>query len=382
MKIVIIGSAHPLRGGLASFNERLAREIQKNNHEVKIETFSLQYPKILFPGKTQYSESPAPDNLVIKETVNSINPLNWLSVGNRIKKEKPDILIFKFWMPFMSPCFGTIARFVKKNKHTKVITIIDNLIPHEKRPGDKILTRYYVDSSDAFLAMSASVYNDISIFDTKKPRLLSPHPLFDNFGNRISRSEAINKIGVDENFKYILFFGFIRDYKGLDLLIEAFADERFKSMPVKLIIAGEFYSDSQKYLDMIEKFNLNDRIILRTDFISNEEVAGYFCAADIIAQPYKSATQSGVTQIGFHFEKSMLVTDVGGLSEIIHHGKIGYVVKPDSKEIADALIDFFSSDRKDTFEKNIIEEKKKFDWDIMFRNIIKLYEETKYDNKK
>lgn len=382
MKIVIIGSAHPLRGGLASFNERLAKEIQKNNHEVKIETFSLQYPKILFPGKTQYSESPAPDNLVIKETVNSINPLNWLSVGNRLKKEKPDILIFKFWMPFMSPCFGTIARIVKKNKQTKVITIIDNLIPHEKRPGDKILTRYYVNSSDAFLAMSASVYNDISIFDTKKPRLLSPHPLFDNFGSRISRSEAINKIGADDNFKYILFFGFIRDYKGLDLLIEAFADERFKRIPVKLIIAGEFYSDSQKYLDMIEKYNLNDRIILRTDFISNEEVAGYFCTADIIAQPYKSATQSGVTQIGFHFEKSMLVTDVGGLSEIILNGKIGYVVKPDSKEIADALIDFFSSDRKDTFEKNIIEEKKKFDWDIMFRNIIKLYEETKYDNKK
>lgn len=382
MKIVIIGSAHPLRGGLASFNERLAKEFQNKNHEIKIETFSLQYPKILFPGKTQYSNSPAPEDLTIKETVNSINPFNWLSIGRRLKKEKPDILIFKFWMPFMAPCFGTIARIVKKNKHTKVITIIDNLIPHEKRPGDKILTRYYVNSSDAFLAMSASVYNDISIFDTIKPRLLSPHPLFDNFGSKMSKNEAIRKIGVSEDFKYILFFGFIRDYKGLDLLIEAFADERFKSIPVKLIIAGEFYSDGRKYLEMIEHHQLNDRIILRTDFISNEDVAGYFCAADIIAQPYKSATQSGVTQIGFHFEKAMLVTDVGGLSEIIHHGKIGYVVKPDRKEIADALIDFFTSDRKDNFEKNIIEEKKKFDWEIMYLNILKLYEETKYDNKK
>lgn len=375
MKIVLLGSAHPLRGGLASFNERLAKEINDQGNKISIETFSLQYPNILFPGKTQYSTSEAPKNLDITVSVNSVNPFNWIKVGLKLKKEKPDILIFKFWIPFMGPCFGTIARITKWNKRTKVITILDNLIPHEKRPGDKILTKYFIKPVDGFIAMSKSVFNDIEVFTTTKPRLLSPHPIFDNFGEKIPKSEAKKKLGISDSNKYILFFGFIRDYKGLDLLLEAFADERLRKFPVKLIVAGEFYSDSQKYYDIIEKHKLSDHIILRTDFIPNEEVAYYFSACDIIAQPYKTATQSGVTQIGFHFEKPMLVTDVGGLSEIILNGRIGYVTKPDRNHIANALCDFFSSDLIDTFETNIIEEKKKYSWDKMYQSILKLHQQ-------
>jgi len=382
MKVIIAGSAHPLRGGLASYNERLASEFKKQKNEVSIETFSLQYPKILFPGKTQYSNSPAPEDLRINQSINSINPLNWIKVGLKIKKQKPDLLIFKFWLPFMGPCFGTIARIAKKNRHTKVITIIDNLIPHEKRPGDRLLTNYYIKSSDGFIAMSKSVFDDINCFDKKKPRCLSPHPIFDNFGEKIRKSKALENLGLSNEFKYILFFGFIRDYKGLDLLLDAFADERFRRLPVKLIVAGEFYTDGQKYLTMIEEKGLKEYIILRNDFIPNEEVANYFCACDIVAQPYKTATQSGVTQIGFHFEKSMLVTNVGGLSEIITNGKIGYVTQPDKKEIANALIDFFSSDLIDTFEKNIVEEKKKYSWEEMYKNIIKLFNQTTNDHSK
>jgi len=377
MKIALIGSAHPLRGGLASFNERLAKEFQDQGHQLTIETFSLQYPGFLFPGKTQYSSSPAPDNLNINISVNSINPFNWLKVGLKLKKERYDLIIIKFWLPFMAPCFGTIGRIAKSNRHTRIVTIIDNLIPHEKRPGDRLLTKYYIAASDAFVAMSKSVFHDINLFTQTKPRILSPHPVFDNFGLIRNREEALDNIGLSREFRYILFFGFIREYKGLDLLIKAFSDDRFRELPVKLLVAGEFYSDGQKYIDLIDQLQLKDRVIMRNDFIANEQVADYFCSADIVAQPYKSATQSGVTQIGFHFGKPMLVTNVGGLAEIIHHGKIGYVTKPVPEDIAHALIDFFSSDRKDTFEKNIIIEKKKYDWQVMYQRIIELYQTIK-----
>ena len=377
LKVIIAGSAYPYRGGLASYNERLAAEFQLQNDEVQIETFVLQYPSFLFPGKSQYSDSPAPGNLKITRSINSINPFNWIRVGLKIRKEKPDLLIFKFWIPFMGPCFGTIARIARSNKHTRVLTIIDNLIPHEKRIGDRWLTNYYVKASDAFVAMSKSVLEEIDQFTKKKPRLFSPHPIFDNFGKRIPKEEAIKNLGLSNQFRYILFFGFIRDYKGLDLLIEAFADSRFRDLPVKLIIAGEYYSDSQKYLNLIAAHHLADDVILRNDFIPNEEVANYFCACDIIAQPYKTATQSGVTQIGFHFEKPMLVTNVGGLAEIILDGKIGFVTQPEKKEIAEALFRFFSSDIAESFEENIKEEKKKYEWPAMYQNIMKLYNQVK-----
>ena len=382
MKVIIAGSAYPYRGGLASYNERLAAEFQLQNDEIKVETFLLQYPSFLFPGKTQYSDSPAPENLKITRSINSINPFNWIKVGLKIREEKPDLLIFKFWIPFMGPCFGTIARIARSNRHTRVITIIDNLIPHEKRIGDRLLTGYYMRTSDAFIAMSKSVLCEIDLFTKKKPRLFSPHPIFDNFGKRILKGEALGNLGLSDQFRYILFFGFIRDYKGLDLLIEAFADIRFRKLPVKLIIAGEYYSDSKKYLDLIAQHHLDDDIILKTNFIANEEVANYFCACDIIAQPYKTATQSGVTQIGFHFEKPMLVTNVGGLGEIIIDGKIGFVTQPDKKEISDALIRFFTSDLALSFEANIAEEKKKYAWSVMYNNIKNLFNQIKNDHSK
>lgn len=382
MKVIIAGSAYPYRGGLASYNERLAAEFQLQNDDIQIETFLLQYPSFLFPGKTQYSDSPAPVNLKITRSINSINPFNWIRIGLKIRKERPDLLIFKFWIPFMGPCFGTIARIARTNRHTIVITIIDNLIPHEKRIGDRLLTGYFMRASDAFIAMSKSVLFEIDLFTKKKPRLFSPHPIFDNFGKRIPKEEALGNLNLSIQFRYILFFGFIRDYKGLDLLIEAFADIRFRKLPVKLIIAGEYYSDSKKYLDLIAQHHLEDDVILKTDFIANEEVANYFCACDIIAQPYKTATQSGVTQIGFHFEKPMLVTNVGGLGEIIIDGKIGFVTQPDKKDISDALIRFFTSDLDMSFEANIAEEKKKYAWSVMYNNIRKLFNQIKYDHSK
>ncbi len=382
-KIKLIGTAYPFRGGLAAFNERMAKEFADAGNSVDIETFTVQYPNILFPGKTQFADWEKPKDLAITRSVNSVNLFNWLKTGRRIKKEKPDFVIVKYWIPFIAPSLGTIARIIRKNKHTKVICVADNIIPHEKRIGDKMLTTYFMNSIDGIVPMSKSVENDIYKFRKDIPVKLHPHPLFDNFGEILERNSALKNIGLDPQFRYILFFGFIRDYKGLDWLLEAFADNRLRKFPVKLIVAGEFYSDPKPYHELIEKLNLSEHIILKTDFIADDEVKNYFCAADLVAQPYKSATQSGVTQIGYHFNKPMLVTNVGGLSEIIPDGKIGYVTNPDPKSIANALVDFFENERKEQFVENIKKEKQKFSWSGMISTILEVYNKTENnDNQK
>lgn len=372
-KVIIIGTSHPLRGGgLATYNERLARAYSQRGDDVCIYTFSLQYPNFLFPGKTQYSDEPKPEDIDIKVKINSINPFNWIKIGREIKKIKPDLVVIRYWTPFISPCLGTICRIVRKNKHTKVIAIADNIIPHEKMPGTNMLARYITKSCDGFITMSKAVLNDLNKFDTKKPRKYTPHPLYDNFGEAISKHEAKKILNLDENTKYILFFGFIREYKGLDLLIKAFADKRFQNMPVKLLVVGEFYVDSKPYLDLITKEGLTEKVVLNTNFVPNNEIVNYFCACDIVAQPYKDATQSGVTQIAYHFDKPMLTTNVGGLSELVPHNVVGYVVNPDSTEIADALFNFFDQNKEDIFTENVKTEKKRFSWDILLQNIDEL----------
>ncbi|MBE6321523.1 MAG: glycosyltransferase family 4 protein [Bacteroidales bacterium] len=377
MKILIVGPAWPYRGGIADFDERIAREYIKKGDEVEIFTFTLQYPSFLFPGKTQYSPDPRPEDLDIKRKVNSINPFNWIKVGRELKKKNADLLIIKFWLPLMAPCFGTIARIVKGNGKTKVVSILDNIIPHEHRPGDKILSKYFVSSIDAFIAMSKSVYDDLKSLNDKKPCLLSPHPIYDNFGTAVSREEAVGSLGLNPSAKYMLFFGFIRDYKGLDILLKAIADERIKNSDIKLIVAGEFYNNSEKYFELEKQLGLEGKIIWRTDFIADEQVKNYFCASDIIVQPYKTATQSGVTQIAYHFEKPMLVTNVGGLPEIVPNGKVGYSVEPEAKVIADTINDFYSNGRYAEFVENIKEEKKKYSWDRMLENVGKAMEQVK-----
>ncbi|MBQ5779319.1 MAG: glycosyltransferase [Paludibacteraceae bacterium] len=367
MKIVIIGPAWPYRGGIADFNERIAKEYISNGHEVDLITFTLQYPSFLFPGKTQFCEKNKPEWLHVERKINSINPFNWIKVGNEIKNKNYDLAIIKFWLPFLAPCLGTIARIIKRNKKTKTISILDNLVPHEKRPMDRILSSYFVNSIDSFIAMSQSVMNDLLTFDTKKAKLLSPHPLYDNFGEKESRENALKHLHLFTNFRYILFFGFIRDYKGLDLLLKAFAQSKLYQKNIKLLVAGEFYNNSKQYFDLEKELNLNGHIEWRSEFIEENEVKHYFCGADIIAQTYKTATQSGVTQIAYHFEKPMLVTNVGGLSEIVPHGKVGYSVDANIESIKNALLDFY--EKNPDFTKGIQEEKKKYSWEEMINKV-------------
>ena len=375
-KIIILGTAHPFRGGLASYNERLAKQFQDEGHEVEIYTFTTQYPNFLFPGKSQFSEEPAPNNIKITRKVSSVNPFNWIKIGKELKKAKPDILIFKYWLPFMGPCFGTIARRVKKNKHTKIITILDNVIPHESRFGDKMFTKYFLKPIDAFISMSRSVEDDLATFNKDKPSDFNPHPLFDNFGEIYSKEKAIELLKLDKSFNYILFFGIIRDYKGLDLLLEAFALMDYKSMNLKLLVAGEYYSNEEKYQKMITDLGIESHVIVENSFIKDSEVGRYFCAADMIAQPYKNATQSGVTQIAYHFESPILVTNVGGLPEMVPHGKVGYVVEKNPAAISEALLDFYSNKKEPEFKKNLKEEKKKYLWDKLTAKILKLADKS------
>jgi len=371
-KIIILGTAHPFRGGLASYNERLALQFQNEGHTVEIITFTTQYPNFLFPGKTQYSEEPAPTNIKITRLLSSVNPFNWLKVGNYIKNQKPDILIFKYWLPFMGPSFGTVARRVKKNKYTKIITILDNVIPHEHRIGDKQFTNYFLKPIDAFISMSKSVEADLATFDKTKPRDFNPHPLFDNFGDAIDKLKAKELLGLNADFNYILFFGIIRDYKGLDLLLDAFAKMDYKSKNLKLLVAGEYYSNEEKYQTQIKSLGLEADVIVVNQFIKDSEVGRYFCAADMIAQPYKNATQSGVTQIAYHFETPILVTNVGGLPEMVPHHKVGYVVDTNPQTITDALNDFYDHKKESAFRENLKEEKKKYLWDKLTEKVLKL----------
>jgi len=370
-KIIIIGPAHPLRGGLATFNQRLAKEFIRLGHDCFIYSFSLQYPSFLFPGKTQYSDEPTPEGIKIFSAINSINPFNWIKIGNRLKKEKPDIILVRYWLPLMGPALGTILRQVKKNKHTKIVCLADNIIPHEHRFGDKAFTKYFLKPCDAFITMSEKVMNDLLLFEKTKPVQLVQHPLYDNFGNIISKQVAREKLKIKKEELLILFFGFIRKYKGLDLLLQAMANEKIKQSGIKLLIAGEFYEDEKLYSELIEKLEIRDQLILKTDFIPDSEVKYYLCAADAVIQPYRSATQSGVTPLAYYFEKPMIVTNVGGLPSLVPDGKAGIVVDPNPNSIAEGILKFYQLG-EDYFIPHLRNEKQKYSWTNMVNTIIQL----------
>lgn len=374
-KIVILGTAYPYRGGIAAFNERLARQFQDEGHEVSIITFTLQYPSFLFPGKTQYTAAPAPEDLHIERSINSVDPLNWNKVGRILDLGHYDMAVFAYWMSFFAPCYGNIAR---KLKSTKCIALIHNMMPHEGSLLDKSLTPFFVKSMDGFVALSKSVMNEVAKLDTHaKPKAWAPHPIYDHYGPKEPRETALAHLGLDSSFRYMLFFGLVRAYKGLDWLLEAFADERLRVYPLKLMVVGEFYDDKAPYLEQIRALGLQDKVVVVDQFIPDEQVKDYFNACDIVVQPYKSATQSGVTQVAYHFEKPMLVTNVGGLDEIVPNGEVGYAVDPNPDSIADAIDDFFSNHRMSDFEAHIVEEKKKYSWTRMTETVMSVFNSCK-----
>ena len=366
-KIIIIGPAFPLRGGIADSNHALALALQKLGHEVKMLSFSLQYPSLLFPGKTQFDLTGNKPDLDIYTSINSINPFSWIKTAFWLKNQKPDIVITRYWIPFMALALGSILKFSGLKKKASLIALCDNVIPHEKRIGDHFLTHYFLNSNNRFLVMSKSVGVDISTF-VKKPIVdYHPHPVYDQFGDLLDKQSSLERLGLDISKKYMLFFGFIRKYKGLDILLDAIP---FLPENVELIVAGEFYDNESEYRDQLHRSGMEQRVHFFPDFIPQNQVNLYFSACDIVVQPYRTASQSGVAQVAYHFNKPMLVTRVGGLPEVVPHNIVGYVVDVNANAIADAINDFYRLDREAYFIENVSEEKKKYLWSNMANQII------------
>lgn len=368
-KIVIVGPAFPLRGGIANFNEALSRELSNKGYETTIVSFSMQYPNFLFPGKTQYDTGIGPEDLSIYSLINSVNPASWKKAANFIIQQQPSFVVIRYWIPFMGPALGTIAKKLRR-KGIKVLAITDNVIPHESRIGDWRLTNYFIKNCDGFITMSNSVLDDISKFTNNPNKIMLPHPVYNIFGDPVKREEGIAKLNLDFDTKYILFFGLIRGYKGLDIALKAMANPSIRELGVKLIIAGEFYDKKEKYVQLIEELGVSDQILLHDKYIPQEEVKYYFAAADCVVQPYRTATQSGITQVAYNFNKPMIVTNVGGLPEIVEDGKVGFVTEMNEASIANAVLRFYKEDKKAVFERNVEEAKQKFSWDYFVEELI------------
>lgn len=372
-KCVIIGPAFPLRGGIAQLNESLSQEFTKQGIENTIFSFYLQYPDFLFPGTSQKeaADRKGPEGVDIQSTISSINPISWWLTVRKIAKLKPDFIVVRFWLPFMGPCLGTICKWLKAKLNVPIIGILDNVIPHERRIGDRIFTRYFLNHCGSYVAMSSSVMEELSQFDVKKPRKMLYHPIYDHFGEKVDKELARKHLNFSEEWKVILFFGIIRKYKGLELLLEAISKMENRNK-LRLIIAGEFYQNRSKYDRLIKELEIEDNVIINAGFVDSNKVRYYFCASDIVAQPYLSATQSGVTQIAYHFNTPMLVTNVGGLPEMVPHGKVGYVTEVTSESVAENLDRFFREEKAAEFQLNIQKEKQRFSWNHFALEIEKL----------
>jgi glycosyltransferase involved in cell wall biosynthesis len=369
--IVILGPAHPFRGGgITTFNERLARGLQEAGHKVEILNFTVQYPSFLFPGKSQTTDEPPPTDLTIEQRLHSMNPINWWSTGEYLRKKKPDLILVRYWLPFMGPAFGTVLRRVRKNRSTKIIALTDNVQPHEKRLGDQLFTRYFLPACDAFITMSKKVEQDLRSFVADKPILQVRHPLYDNFGSPVAKDKAREHLGISSDTRVLLFFGFIRAYKGLDLLLKALP--LIREQNILLVVAGEFYDEPAAYHRLINELGIENKVKLMADFIPSDQVRFYFSAADLVVQPYRNATQSGVTPLAYHFDKPMVVTNVGGLPDYVENEKTGLIAEPEPASLAQAINRFFEFGA-DRFSAQICEKKKELSWPVFIDQLLQLF---------
>lgn len=373
MNIILLGTAYPLRGGIAHYVGLLWKYLSRH-HQVTVVTFSRQYPSLLFPGKTQQETGDAGIPLESLPWMDSINPFSWIRTGWRLRARKPDLLLFKYWMPFFAPCYGVISAIVRWRRPTKVVYICDNLIPHEHRPGDRLLTRFALRFVDGYVVQSRSVEQDLRTLVTSPRYRYLPHPVYEIFGDEISRTEARSQLAargvhLEPSDKVVLFFGYVREYKGLDVLLDAVPLVLGRHR-VRVLVVGEFYNNEQAYRDQVSRLGLEQIVHFHADYVPNEEVGMFFSAADVLALPYKSATQSGIIQIAYNFRRPVIATDVGGLGEVVRDGVTGYIRPPDDPAaLAEAMVRFFDEDRFTEFRENVILEARKYSWDAMVEGI-------------
>lgn len=368
MNIIIVGTAYPLRGGIAHYNALLAEHLGRQHH-VETITFKRQYPGLLFPGTTQVEVGEQSHAASAPQLVDSINPFNWIAVAREIRRRSPDLVIFKYWLPFFGPCFGTIAKLVKKNSKTKVLFICDNVIPHERRPGNVMFTKYAFKQADFFIVQSDAVEkNLVRYFPSARFRNV-PHPVYENFGSPLQKEEARRKLGITAGH-VLLFFGYVRAYKGLMTLIEAMRRVVDGGEDILLLVVGEFYDSETKCRERVRSLRLEANVRFVSEYIPTGEVSVYFSAADVVVLPYHSATQSGIAQIAYQFDKPVIATDVGGLAEVVIDGKTGFIVAPnDSRALADGILRFYKEGREEEFSAHVKEEKKKYSWDRLVEAI-------------
>ncbi len=367
MKIVIVGTASPLRGGIAHFVSLLYTHLSVR-HDVEVVTFSRQYPSFLFPGKSQEEQGDDAHAIPTEQLVDSVNPLTWYAAARAIIRKKPDLLIFKYWLPFFGPCFGTIARLVKRATHARVLFICDNIIPHEHRPGDRLFTRYAFGPVDHFIVQSAAVERELKAFLPGADFAFVPHPVYEIFGAAMPKEEARRRLELGAE-RVILFFGYVRKYKGLQTLLDAMP-AILRQKPVTLLAVGEFYDSEQPYREKIAQLGIDGSVRVHSDYVPNDAVATYFSAADVVVLPYLSATQSGIVQIAYQFDKPVIATDVGGLAEVVRDGMTGFIVPPNAPEaLAQAVIRFYDEAKEEPFVQAVREEKKKYSWDALVQAI-------------
>jgi len=368
MHIIIVSTAYPLRGGIAHYNALLASHLSRR-HTVETITFKRQYPKLFFPGKTQDESGSASqyDNVApAPQLLDSINPLNWIRVAKEIRRRKPDLLIFKYWLPFFGPGFGTIAKLAKHGTKTKALFICDNIIPHERRPGDIAFTKYAFRQADYFIVQSGAVEKELLQYFPAAKYRKAPHPVFEIFGASMEKAAARKELGLTAK-NVILYFGYVRRYKGVLMLLEAMQHLNTWQAEIGetvLLVVGEFYDDEQKYRQRSRELNLDSCVRFVADYIPNEHVARYFCAADAVVLPYLSATQSGIAQIAYNFDKPVIATDVGGLAEVVVNQKTGFLVPPNApRALAEAIRRFYRENRESEFSEHVKIEKRKYSWE-------------------
>jgi glycosyltransferase involved in cell wall biosynthesis len=367
MRIVIVGTAHPIRGAMAQLNTILGWHLSKN-HSIEIVSFKRQYPKIFFPGKTQIDPSGPLFKLPIKPLIDSINPITWIKAARHINSRQPDLVIFRYWLPFFAPCFGVISFLVRRHTNTKVLFICDNVVPHERRPGDSALTRFAFRFVDYFIVQSKSVEQDLQRFIPSARYVVVPHPIYNVFGGLLPKTEARRQLRLSDEH-VILFFGYVRQYKGLHLLLDAL-QLVIKQIPVKLLVVGEFYENEESYRRKIQDLGLTDYVMVYSHYIPNEQVAIYFSACDVVVLPYISATQSGIVQLAYNFDKPVIATDVGGLAEVVIDGVTGFIVPPsDPVRLSQAIVRYYQEARELDFTKNVGAEKGRYSWDRMVQAI-------------
>ena len=363
-RIAVVGPVHPYRGGIAHFTEMTVQVLQQRGHEVHPVSFSRQYPELLFPGKTQLEPSGDAPAVVrnVPRVLDSVNPLSWFRTGFHIRDIAPDAVVFQYWMPFFAPAYGVVARGLQRHYGIPSVAVVHNALPHERHLFDAALSRYFLRVCAGHVVMSDAVRREVEQLAHPASHVEQiDHPVYERFGDAVDREHARGALGLPDDAPVLLFFGFIREYKGLHVLLDAMPSIRERLPDVHLVIAGEAYDDPDRYRSRIERHDLHDAVTWHDGYVPSDEVPIYFGAADLVVQPYVSATQSGVAQIAFHFEVPMVLTDVGGLAEVVPHEEAGLVVPPsDPDALARAAVRYFEDDLQPTLTEGVRQQKKRY----------------------